>query len=64
MVQNVWYLNGPPSRVTLTFEYHTPILFGIQKNPVFRWLLFIESGVSVNSNQFLCISMSVDGFCT
>ena len=36
MFQNVRYLNGWPSHVTLLFEYQTPILFSIQ---VFRWLL-------------------------
>ena len=30
------YSNGPPSHVTLPFEYQTPILSGIQMNPVFR----------------------------
>ena len=30
MVQNVRYLNGPPSHVTLPFEYRTPTLSGIQ----------------------------------
>ena len=45
MVQNVLYLSGPPSHVTLPFEYSTPILSGIQMNPVFmssvfRWLLY------------------------
>ena len=29
MVQSVWYLNGPPSHVTLPFEYLTPLLPGI-----------------------------------
>ena len=29
-VQNVWYSNGPPSRMNLPFEYRTPILSGIQ----------------------------------
>ena len=29
MVRNVRYLNGPPSHVTLSFEYWTPILTGI-----------------------------------
>ena len=28
MVQNVRYSNGPPSRVTLPFEYWAPILYG------------------------------------
>ena len=45
MVQNVWYLNGQPSHVTLPFEYWTPILSIIQINlvfrcSVFRWLLY------------------------
>ena len=35
MVQNVRYSNGPPSHVTLPFEYRTPILPGIQMNLVF-----------------------------
>ena len=30
MVQNVQYSTGPPSHVTLTFEYWPPILSGIQ----------------------------------
>ena len=30
MVQNVRYSNGQPSHVTLPFEYHTPIMYGIQ----------------------------------
>ena len=30
MFQNVHYLNGPPSHVTLPFEYQTPLLSGIQ----------------------------------
>ena len=30
MVQNVRYLNGPPSHATLPFEYWTLILSGIQ----------------------------------
>ena len=30
MVQNVWYLNGLQSHVTLLFEYPTPMLSGIQ----------------------------------
>ena len=47
VVQNVWYSNGPPSHVTLTFEYRTPILSDIQMNPVFRclvfrWLLYMQ----------------------
>ena len=25
VVQNVWYLNGPPSHMTLPFEYRTPM---------------------------------------
>ena len=29
-VQNVWYLNGPPSQVTLPLEHQTLILSGIQ----------------------------------
>ena len=40
MVQNVRYSNGPPSHVTLPFEYRTPILSVIQMNPGFRWLLY------------------------
>ena len=35
MVQNVHYLNGLPSQVTLPFEYRTPILSSIQMNLVF-----------------------------
>ena len=35
MVQNVQYLNGPPSQVTLPFEYQTPILSGIKMVTVF-----------------------------
>ena len=34
VVQNIWYSNVQPSHVTLTFEYQTPILSGIQMNPV------------------------------
>ena len=30
MVPNVRYSNGPPSYVTVSFEYQTPILSGIQ----------------------------------
>ena len=30
MVQNDQYLNGPPRHVTLSFDYRTPILSGIQ----------------------------------
>ena len=30
MVQNAPYVNGPPSHVTITFEYQKPILSGIQ----------------------------------
>ena len=37
MVQNVQYLNGLPSHVTLPFEFRTPILFSI------RWIPY--SGV-------------------
>ena len=40
MVQNVWYLNGPPSHVALPFEYGTLKLFSIQIIPVFRCWLF------------------------
>ena len=46
MVQNVQYLNGLPSHVTLPFEFQTPILFSMYKmNSVFRcsvfsWLLY------------------------
>ena len=44
MVQNFWYLNGPPSHMTLPFEYQTPILssiqvFGIQMDTVLYFLL-------------------------
>ena len=44
-VQNVQYSNGPPSHMTLPFEYRTSILSSIQMNPVFsclvfRWLLY------------------------
>ena len=44
-VQYVQYLKGPPSHVTLPFDYRTPILSDIQMNLVFRclvirWLLF------------------------
>ena len=42
IVQNVWYLNGLPSHVTLPFEYRTPILSGIQMNPVFRCSVSIQ----------------------
>ena len=41
MVQNVWYLNGPPSYVTLPFEYRTPILFGIQMVTVYLLSLYL-----------------------
>ena len=40
MVQNVRYLNDPPSHMTFPFEYQTPILSGIQMNPVFRCWVF------------------------
>ena len=40
MVQNVRYLNGPPSHVTLQFAYQSPKLSGIQMNLVFEWLVF------------------------
>ena len=36
MIQNFWYLNGAPSRMTLSYKYRTPILSGIQLTPVFR----------------------------
>ena len=36
MVQNVQYLNGPPSDVTLPFEYRAPILSSVQMNLAFR----------------------------
>ena len=39
MVQNVWYLNGPPGHVT-TFQYQTPKLSIIQMNLMFRCLVF------------------------
>ena len=40
MVQNVQYLNGPPSQMTLQFEYWTPILSSIQMKLVFRCSVF------------------------
>ena len=40
MVQNVGYLNGPPSHVTLPFEFRTPILYS--EESVFRWLLLLN----------------------
>ena len=51
MVHNGGFLNGLPSHMILTFEYRTPILSGIQMNPVFkcsviRWFLF---NVSINN---------------
>ena len=39
-------MNGPPSHVTLPFEYQTPILSDIQMNSVFRWLLYLFCKVS------------------
>ena len=36
---DVRYMKCPPSRVTLPFEYWTPILSGIQMNPVFGILV-------------------------
>ena len=30
LVQNVWYSDGPPTTVTLLFEYWTPIMSGNQ----------------------------------
>ena len=38
MVQNVWYLNGLPSHVTLPFEYRKPILSSIQVFSIQRLL--------------------------
>ena len=60
MVQNVWYTNGPPSHLTLPFEYRTLILSGIQMNLVFRcwvfrWLLYYN-------NQFMA-GITVVWFC-
>ena len=49
MVQNVRYLNGPPSHVASPFEYRTQILSSIQMNMVFRWLLY-----SLNTNRNRC----------
>ena len=40
IVLDVQYLNGPPSHVTLPFEYWTSILSGIQMNPIFKFLVF------------------------
>ena len=56
MVQNVKYFNGPPSHVTLPFEYRTPILsgihmFGIQMVTV---LLLVHFRASMKK---LCISL-------
>ena len=51
MVQNVWYSNGPPSHVTLTFEYPTPILSGMQMNLVFRWLLYFRRFLKMNFDE-------------
>ena len=41
MVQNDWYLNGPPSHMTLPLEYRTPLLPGIQ---MFGILMVTVSG--------------------
>ena len=42
-----WYWNGLPSHVTLPFENnHTPILSGVQMNPVFKCSVFIWSAKS------------------
>ena len=41
MVQNVWYLNGLPSDLTLPFEYCTPIMSGIQMVHLVHTIFFI-----------------------
>ena len=58
MVQNFRYSNGPPSHVTLPFEYRPPILFSIQMNPVFkclvfRWLLYIINQFYLNDGNLI-----------
>ena len=40
---------GLPNDVTQPFEYRTPIVSGIQMNPVFRWLLHLNKSL-INSN--------------
>ena len=35
MIQNVGYLNGPPSNVTWPYDYQTPIMSSIQMNLLF-----------------------------
>ena len=42
MVQNVRYLNGPPSHMTLSYEYRTPILSGIQVFGIQMVTLFVS----------------------
>ena len=64
MVQNVQYLNGPPSHVTLPFEYLTPILSGIQMNlvfrcSVFRWLLWCIIQIFTVFNSLFAKSFQV-----
>ena len=53
MVQNARYWNGPPSHVTLPFEYLTPLLSSIKLNPVFRWLLYSKH--DLNSRPFIAV---------
>ena len=56
MVQNVRYLNGPPSHVTLLFEYQTPIVSSNQMNQVFRLLLNNSDANSLDPRQHFDVS--------
>ena len=75
MVQNVRYLNGPPSYVTWPFEYQTPIMsgievFGVQMVTVLQsvslgiWLINPHSSRLVTHFTALSTMASFEGIAT